>query len=276
MKIEISVPRAAWWQRTRTYSREIAESWSDLPISSRLTFLRIMLSENELIVAKIKILGLILQLPRRVFSQIDNDSLMSLIDRLEWLKLEPSSENVLPHFTHNGTVWHLPKKGFGDGTAIEFAIADDYATKFAAENNEKYLRLLAATLARPLDKNKMRLPLISRDETEYRANNEFSELPIEICISILLYFTGAKVNISEWYGEFLFDEVEQKFSIATAHFPNFGWWSAYLQIAESHVFGNYEQVLQTNFHRICMYLIEKRKAALQMEAAYKDQNKDVQ
>lgn len=274
MKIEITVPRYAWWQRTRKYSRTIAESWSDLPIAVRLTFLRIMLSEHELIVAKIKILGLILKLPRRVFARMDSDSLMSLIDKLEWLNLEPSA-TILPHFRWYGEIWHLPNAGFYNGTAIEFAIADDYATKFATTNDEKYLRLLAATVAHPLDDNDVRQPLTSREEAEKRADKEFAKLPIEICISVLLYFTGVKVKISEWYGEFLFDEVEQKFSIATAHFPNFGWWSAYLQIAESHVFGNYEQVLQTNFHRICMYLIEKRKAALQMEAAYKDQNKDV-
>jgi hypothetical protein len=204
-----------------------------------------------------------LRLPKRIFSRIDNDSLMSLLDRLEWLKLEPSDSTILPNFEYNGATWYLPNKGFYDGTAVEFALADDYATKFATTNEEKYLRLLAATLARPLNDAAVRQPLTSREA-------------LEISVSVLLYFTGVKVKISEWYGEFLFDEVAQKFSIATAHFPNFGWWSAYLQIAEAHVFGNYEQVLQTDFHRICMYLIEKRKAALQMEAAYKDQNKDVQ
>ena len=96
-------------------------------------------------------------------------------------------------------------------------------------------------------------------------------------MSVLLYFVGIKEYIAKNYGQFLFDEDDEddvNIQSATAHFPNFGWWSAYLQIAESGVFGNYEQVLQTNFHRVIMFLIEKRKEAKRQRAAFSNQKTD--
>jgi hypothetical protein len=209
-----------------------------------------------------------------VFLGLSDEQLSALLDKLNWLLFEGVKAPLVTCFEQKGIVWLLPKRLFEDGTAIEFAMADQFLDAFNKSGNETDLLKLVGSLATPLSKNagSSRVVICNREEAEHRAD-VLRGIPMETAMAVLLYFVGTKAFISEQYGKFLFDDDEddeQDDAIvrsATAHFPNFGWWGAYLGIAESGVFGNYEQVLHTNFHRVAMFLIEKRREHRRMKAS---------
>lgn len=278
-QIRITLPRR-WWTN-KTYSRELAGAWTDLDDSSRLFCIKTLLAADEM-AAKIKILQRLLDLPKGVFFALSDDNLSALVDKLDWMKLEGVAAPIVRHFKWKGKIYHLPKAKFEDGVAIEFPMADRFLEAFTKTGEVADLMKLVGTLARekmpttPIFKKSPRALLLSREDAENRAEI-LRGLPLETAMSVLLYFVGIKEYIAQNYGQFLFDEDEEddvNIQSATAHFPNFGWWSAYLQIAESGVFGNYEQVLQTNFHRVIMFLIEKRKEAKRQRAAFSNQKTD--
>jgi hypothetical protein len=269
-KIEITKPRHHWWQRTRTYSREIAGNWTELDDSSRLFCVRELLPpdpKGAFVGAKTRILRGVLKLPKKVFNQLSDENMSALIDCLDWLTLDADITPIVPSFDWKGIRFDLPKAKFENGTALEFALGDQFLDKFTKTGEESDLLNLVSVLARHQGKS-----IASKEESEYIATN-FKGLPIGISMSVLLYFVGIKEYIHKLYGELLFgDNDEDADTAAIAHFPNFGWWGSFLQIAESGVFGNYEQVLQTNFHRVVMFLIEKRKESERMKAMYDKQN----
>ena len=43
---------------------------------------------------------------------------------------------------------------------------------------------------------------------------------------------------------------------------NFGWWGKYIEIAESGVFGNLDQVYAARFYDIIVFLIQKKETYL--------------
>jgi hypothetical protein len=271
-QITIEIPSRVWFS-PKTYSRSLAGQWTDMDDSLRLFCLRELLMQAE-IPAKVKILKRLLKLPKTVFLALSDEQMSALLDTLSWLNLEGSDVPIVKTFMHKGETWALPKAKFEDGRAVEFPTADQYLDVFTKSGNESDLLKLVGTLAAPVDKKGKRIPILNKEDAEHRADL-LRGLPSEISMSVLLYFVGVKQYISKTYGRFLFepeDDEDDTPSVATAHFPQFGWWGSYLGIAESGVFGNYEQVLRTNFHRIAMFLIEKRKESKRMQEQYKKQN----
>ena len=255
--LKIIVPRPLW-RRPKNYSRNIAGNWTDMDDSLRLFSLQQLLAGDEL-PAKVRILKAMLGLPKGIFEALDNEQVSVMVAQLDWMTLQPSPVPILESFTHHGIEYHLPRPNFEDGCAIEFPVADRFLEEYAATNDERELLKLVATLARPLEHGQ-RAKLLNRHEAETRAEM-LRGLPLEISIAVMLYFVGVKEFVSKSYDKWLFgsDDDDDNDEFEDADAPKFGWWGAYLGIAENGAFGNYEQVLQTNFHRIAMFLIEKKK-----------------
>lgn len=275
MEIKITQPRK--WGRDKTYSRELAGNWTDLDDSSRLFCLKELLAvpptpEGGDVVAKIKIVKQLLGLPKSVFRDLSDDQLSVLVDKMDWLTLDALDAPLIRQFNHGGIDWFLPKALFVDGAAIEFPMADQFVEAFAKSGSDSDLLKVVGSLATPsVNGSKERQIIRNREDAEHRADI-LRGIPTETAMAVLLYFLGVKQYIAQKYGSFLFDDDDDDdddalVRAATAHFPNFGWWGAYLGIAETGVFGNYEQVLHTSFHRVIMFLIEKRKEAKRQRAA---------
>ena len=81
-------------------------------------------------------------------------------------------------------------------------------------------------------------------------------------MAVKLYFEGVKLYVYNTYGEWLFPKTEGE---QTSGGLNFGWWGAFQNVAEANVFGNLEQVYQTRFHTVAVWMIRKQDAADQME-----------
>jgi hypothetical protein len=255
-QVIIIIPRRWWQWKEKVYTREIAVSWQEMTHEMRLFSLKTLLN-FEATEAKMNIVNQLLDLPKTVFLNLSDVQMATLIGYYDWLHLGAAFVPIIEGFFYKGSWFRLPKAKFADGKGIEFPMADRFLSDFQQSGDYKDLLKIVGTLARPKHKGK-RVPLWSVEEAEKRAEY-FADLPIETATAVLLYFVGVKKYIFETYDKWLFEEVESQTKEAAAHFPNFGWWGTYLGIAETGTFGDYKTVLQTNFHRICMYLIEKRR-----------------
>lgn len=264
--IQIKRKRNKWWAIGRgTFSAQMPENWGEIPPSVRLECLRLLLLEDSILM-RIAILKKLIKLPKWVWLSLSDDDLSALLDVVSWMKIEPITVPIIDGFLWKGKVYKLTATNFDNGTAVQFPLADKFLQAFTEKGEEENLLRLVAALCVAAKNDEFII--------EKRAES-LQGLPHETQIAVMLYFIGIKQFISDTYGEYLFDDDEEEEDLAVrvsvAHFPNFGWWAAYLQIAESGVFGNYEQVLNTNFHKVIMYLIEKRKESKRMKAAYDSQ-----
>jgi hypothetical protein len=261
-QIKITIPRK--WLPNKTYNRVIAGAWDEFEDSTRLLCLHALATSTGELKAKVGILRAMLKLPKVVFESIDDERLSALVDTLDWMHLDPKMVRI-ESFWHRGVKYKLPKAKFEDGVGIEFPMADQFFQKFQKSSKEEDLLQLVATLARPVSRSG-RSKIMGVEDVD-RIAQKLNGLSTTNTIAVMLYYLNLKQYISELYGPYLFnaDEDDGKVYESTVHFPNFGWWGTYIVIAESGVFGNYEAVLQTNFHRICMFLVEKRKESKQIK-----------
>jgi hypothetical protein len=268
--ITITVPKKGI-KKTKEYSRSLYASWSELKSDTGrlLTSLRFILKNNDPITAKVLLLREWLKLPKSVFNALTDEQITALVGLLDWVVLTPDAVPLVEKFEHNGVEYHLPKAKFQNGAALEFPIADDYL-KYFTDGSDESLLLLVATLCREAkfsiqeaaQSGDIRVELHNRTEIQARAE-KLKTLPDEIKISVLLYFMGVKAYVSQLYAEHLFQSNEPEGDESQSPTPNpqsdLGWWGLYMDVAESRVFGDYEKVLQTNFHTICAFLVKKRK-----------------
>lgn len=264
--IQIQRKRNKWWAlRTRTFKGGLPTHWGEIVPSVRLECLRLLLS-SESIATRLIILKKLIKLPKWVWLALSDDDLSALLNAIDWMKIEPSTVPIISAIIWKGKTYTLPATNFDNGTAVQFPLADKFLQAFTEKGEEEDLLRLVASLCLAAKNDEF---IIEKRAELLRG------LPQETQVAVMLYFIGIKQFIADTYGEYLFDEEEEEedllVRVSVSHFPNFGWWAAYLQIAESGVFGNYEQVLNTNFHKVIMYLIEKRKESKRMKAVYESQ-----
>lgn len=265
-----------WFVKPLQCNCELPDSWDDLDGPQLRFCIEQLLKYERDLDAKFHIVHKLLDLPKGVFESLDAQVVCDLIDVLDWMKLETTTTPLIARFQHKGIHYFLPLAKFKNGVAIEYPIADDYLVKFIKEGKMSDLNLLIATICRPdredhkksISKGDRRIPLLSRMEVEERAK-VLADLPEHIKISVLLYFAGIKNYIFEIYKGHIFPDNKMididGTEIEVDPDENnkallFGWWSKYFEIAETGVFGNLKKVHQTNFHTLCMYLVEKKRA----------------
>lgn len=250
----------------RTYTRDIPRSWDDIAPRLRVQVVRHIL-KNEALDAVL----LILHLPKSVLNRFTSSDLAAIQEQMPFLILE-GADNILERFRHRNVEFNLPFKNFENGTAIEYALAESYFNGYIKKGDAADLLKLTATLARPSVMG-IRLVPKTRQDVERIDAKHLEGLPLEYQTVALMYFAAVKQQIQKNYGKFLFeiDEDDTDFwaDAAVSDYPNFGWWATFLGIAQTGVFGNYEAVLQTNFHRIAMFLIEKRKENTRLKVIHK-------
>ena len=272
-QIELIIPNSSGlFLKEKKYSRSLPQSWTELPERERLAVFHLLLSDTHIVSAKVKILKKLLRFPLAVFNALTDEQVSDLVDTLDWMQLTPDAAPLIASFEHKGIVYYLPKEKFMNGSALEYPMADDFLSRFGEKGDEATLLLLVATISREAKTDAtsiektgdVRTPLSSRGEIEARAAR-LKGLSVEAQTAVLLYFAGVRTYIHRIYAEYLFEqpteniEGEIEVTSASGSGADFGWWGKYMEVAESQVFGNYDQVLQTNFHTICAYLVKKRK-----------------
>lgn len=263
-----------WWRRTRvvTWKRQLPEHWEDVPVRRRRHYCRLLLSENGVR----RVAQHLLRLPAWAIRALSPNQVAALEKALAWMQPKPDCVHLpFPSFRHHGQVYHLPKPKGENLTCIEYPMADEYFTEFLEQERDSALLLLCATICREentdmavvLRKDDPRIPLHSRAEVRDRAER-LRGLPAEYQNAVLLYFAGLKEYINRTYGPWLFDDEddgEEPQEEPTPDpkkpaqkGPDFGWWGIYQDVAEAGLFGHIEQVYQTAFHDVGMWLVRKQ------------------
>lgn len=223
---------------------------------------------------KLRAIRILCRLSKAKMKSLSAEQIATLVEGLPWLTIAPLAHPIRTKFYYWGKRYSMPAAKFEDGSAITFALADDFFNAYQEGDDQALIHLLA-TLARPLRNNK-RTPLTSRDEV-LRRGRRFRRIPPEWLAAAWMYWAGVKAYVHSTYGPWLFqqqdtDEEEETTEPDTtaAQGPNFGWWGKYLDVAESGVFGSIREVHQTNFHELCIFLVKKegeyRRQKREMEA----------
>ncbi|MBK9391965.1 MAG: hypothetical protein IPN68_17905 [Bacteroidetes bacterium] len=196
-----------------------------------------------------------------------------LVDLLAWMDMRGLVDPVFPVLKVGGRTYRMPKAEFDDGTAWQYAAADDYYRKYveaaqASElqtptiaNCDDHLDKLISVLLTDVRHKKA---LTDRDEVEKRAG-VFRKLKDYERVVILAYFSGIKQRIYDNYSSWLFTSDG---SGGTG--VNFGWWGRYLDIAKTGVFGTVERVYETRFYDIIVFLIQEKEYYLAEKRAVEE------
>lgn len=210
---------------------------------------------------KLQAIRLLAGLSKTQLRSLNEKQLATLSEGLPWLVIAPIEAPLRTSFYHQAVKYGMPSTKFEDGSAMTYALADDFFNAYQDGDDSALLHLLA-TLARPLRNNK-RCVLCSRDEV-LRRGHRLRRIPPEWLAAAWMYWAGVKAYVHRTYGSWLFqqneleeEEEEHQPDTAAPAGPNFGWWGKYMDIAETGVFGSIRAVHQANFHELCIFLVKK-------------------
>lgn len=239
----------------RRYRRSLPGAWSVIHDTERRLFYFRTLQLDPTPAAFIPILRDMLKLKDFYFYRIEPNDITVFTEILAWMREPLPIRALIPNFTHEGVTYHFFKPDFDNGTAFDFAIADDYYTEYVDnQDNTDALLLLASALVYTDSE-----PRNTKEIIEKRLNT-FKNLSFDYILVALRYFEALKKEIHE-VGENvgLFDTPTTEGDAENTEMPiHFGWWTSYRFIAKSQVFGDYEKVLKTQFWDILKNLIEEK------------------
>lgn len=262
--VEVLLPRR-WRILRSTYRRDLPSSFAEVPEARRLP-LWLALNSKPGEAGRLAAMRYLIDLPNKVFKQLTDDQVFSLLEVLPWLEAMPDPNPRINSFNHHGILYHLPANHGLNMVAIEYPIADEAFMRWAKTGSPEAIKLLCGTLCREANPDEAdailrgdkRVPLVSRSQAEHRAE-AFKDLPEAIETAVLLYFAGVKEFISNSYGKVLFDQDDEGDQSSGSTSPTLGWWSVYFSVAADGPFGDIQALYQTSFHSVCLYLVDRIK-----------------
>ena len=271
-------------RKTKRYALSVPSSWQEYKEKGYDTHFAIgLLTSKPLVVAQTAILFAILQkqgLKTAIIQQLDPYTIAQILAQCQFLKPSMSTTAHIEHFTHRGIVYHFPSPQFGNGTALEFALADEFFLKIGedAKTAEDALRLLTATLCREdinneteaIKRGDKRIPLVSRPEVVHRAAL-FTDLDPVVLTCAFLYFAGCKKYINDNYGTHLFaqksaedteNEADEQEEEEAENAEPLGWWGVFMELAGQPT--NLDTIHNMNFHTLCLWLVRQKMVTSRM------------
>jgi|GEM_PF-3828678 len=266
MNIEITVQKN---KKATTYQRSIPGGWNDIDSLEKrlLYFKKCVTLEKE--IAQIEILKDILELPKSLFLSLSATDLVQIAEQIAFMFEKVSSLPITDRFDWASRTWYMPKKSFDNGTAFEFAFADEFYTEFAQNPDDvEAVIICCAALLRAEPKK----PNLNREEILENAEL-LLDLPIEFLAIVIHYFEALKININQSGKDAeLFKEnipQEGEININVGNQINFGWWTTYRSIAKLGVFGNFAAVCASNFWDVFKFCIEEKQRTDEQERIMK-------
>lgn len=268
LTISIRATRKRWWgTQTKTWRRQLPQSWLDMQPRRRHFLYVLLLSHRD--AGMTAVTKYLMNLPPWAYRDMEPEDMAAIQSQLEWMRPAINCESLpFPSFVHRGTEYYFPKPKFENGSCLDFVLADGYYHKYSNTLDETHLLRLVATLCRPASAQKesarlsgdIRMPIRTKEEVEAIAQQLERLDPVYRSVA-LLYWIGVKEYINRTYWMlFTGPNTEQPEGAEppATNGPKFGWWSKFMEVAESGLFGNYDQVLQKRLHLICMYLVDQQ------------------
>lgn len=222
-------------------------NWGEIPPGSLFFVVKTLVENPDFIKARVKILRKLLNISKVIFFNISNEQMLDLIECLSWMDLNTNTRLIFKEYKIKNKKYRLPDNDFEQGTAFQYALADDYYRKFHETKSDKYMHYLISTLLYEKE------PEISKEKIEERASI-FWNLNAVDKVVIMAYFGAVKEMIYEKFKSYLFTTGDE----GQGSRIDFGWWGRYMDIAESGVFGNLNGVYRARFFDIVVYLIQKK------------------
>lgn len=230
----------------RAYAAQIPQSWGEVPAQHLSRLLHAAYAAADPVGARLKAIRKMSGWPMRLLWQIDPLDLYFIQDTLQWIE-HPTHEMPFPFLTIGSLKYYLPGDGFEEATCLQWALADEYFHAMEKDANA-VMNLAAVIITHEVTDRKdvaaMAAAMRDTDATYLAA--------------LVSYFAGVKTYVHKMYGSYLFKQADED---DQPRGPQFGWWGVFLSVAESGTFGTYDQVLQTNFHTLCVYLVQKQQEA---------------
>lgn len=255
--------------KKKVYDRSLPENWDEIDSAKSIELYSFLLIKHP-IISKLHILKFLLNLPDQIFYNLPPLVILELCDLIDWMDKDKSSAQI-ESFTHNGTKFFFPKPKFQNGVAKEWPMADTVYQKAIDQNDDKHLIRLLAIICREEepDLHAQRIRGDRRVKLEYVDHRAelLKDVAPEIRLAALMYWSKTKASVHKMYGDWIFeipeedeDDIDEELDeVPGQNGPMFGWWSTYFLLAREGTFGTYDQVCNTNFHTICMYLVDKKK-----------------
>jgi hypothetical protein len=248
----------------------IPKKWEDISPDIAVSIAPDILRGVDDVKAKLKILEALLPsevLP--VFAKLKPAKIRPLLKDTEWVFTTPIIKPHLHTFTINDVQYHLPKETFKNVHLIEYSYATNFYRHLAEKKDFKALNKIIASLCRPakLDLDEQS-PDYNGDPREKfnptlidQRAELFDSLPAEFKAYFIIYFNSCSEHITKQF-KVLFDGDTEG-----AKGPNFGWLGVIYGLADSGVFGNFEQCQFTNIYTALGYRLKKYYEAKEISKA---------
>lgn len=214
----------------------------------------------------------LLSLPSQILRMIGTGEMYDLIRCIDWMQIDPRyTKPVAPWIDHRSkfnrvTRLYLPGDDFKNVTGGEYAMLSDLYEEFKEDaDSDVESRMIALTLRPAGDTDDPasdpRVRLKSSDQAR-------AWLPIIRALpdSVRAYMTTLiSANIAEVYDRYKDWLFTSSSSEDESSGLNFGWWGLFMDVAQDGVFGNFDQVLATPMHTICMHQVRKVDEARRMK-----------
>lgn len=214
---------------------------------------------------------------------------LDVLPRLNWLYDEPLTYPVVDSFQFGQETFLLPQEGLRGCSIVEFAFAERYFDELTANGrfskskpNPAAIDGLILAICRPKD------PKINQDDPHWEgdmreyfspvlnkrraASGLMNVISTNFKAFFLLYYIGCKKQIQKQFG-ILFKNDHQTLNKDVLAPPihqtispaDFSWAGVIFDLAESGIFGNYEQTQYKDLHTILYYLSYKQYQYLELK-----------
>lgn len=248
---------------------EIPSKWEEIPPPVVMKLVGLILSEMR---PELQGAALRLVLKNAGYLRLMDDLQLAAVAKMvSWMWEEKITSPIIPWFkVRDGLRWTtylLPSAKLENATCREWLLADEYFLAFSKSGALPDLDLLIATLCRQRNKNKeealrsddRRVKLLSRSEVEKRAL-KMKILDQRVKLFVLLFFSGCKEWVYKTYKPWLFEpepEADEPLRPKTI-LDKLGWYGMFQRVAEAGIFGTMEDVLNTKFKDVCLFLVTKK------------------
>lgn len=264
-----------------TLDRQLPEQWSDLTPAQVWHCMDLIITGAP----RRQILDYLLELPAFMEELLSPAEVYDLLRVITWMQLDPASPSpVAPYIeTESHGRLYLPLAKMEYTTCREYMLVDQvYEEYIQAQDPEVEMRLIALML-RPAGPSPYMAsdPRILLQSEEHAAQwlPAVRELPDSIRVYMATLISAMRRYIYDTYHHWLFspssgvpleegqtqrqlgqgvpsgappEDIEEEESGL-----NFGWLGAFMDVASDGLFGPFEQVLDAQFHHVCIHMTRK-------------------
>lgn len=240
-----------------TYLCEFPEKIEEIaqPIFSKIA--QLLYREKNTYSLKKQAFCLISKTPKTIIKKINAAQWVDLFKLLDFM-FDITQVNYIQHFSIENEIFYFPEKGMEFSSVIEYAMAEESMRRLF-EGDDTAIADLVFTICRPKDNHiDQKSPewngdIRERYSSALVSNRKKLKIPEMIQFFAVLFFLGCKKEISERYPEIFKKEKENQEEIKQE--PSiFSWLKLIKAVAETGLYGNYEETCHTNFHTFCLNL----------------------